>query len=1328
MNVGQVEFSVTADNLKNVLEQAKQLENVLNRIDKKTVGAMAGAVTKAAKGAATATAKATKDEKAYNKAVQQSLKNEQAKNRYLDKVAKQEIKAGNQRVKEKIAADKRAQKVEKETAKQRQANIDKAREDLHNYINQAQKLYDSQERERQKNAKAAEKQRQADEKAYNRGVQQSIRNKRALDAQTAKENRERQRAESARIKAQSDSLNQQNADMAKFQRGWARQQVNVGAQLQTLGASMQRISAPFVNIYRGITMGIGYRLMYKMLDSIQGAFSRYDTMNTYAKVLNNLGVDATKKFSVAGEQATDVYHNLENAVLGLPTGIDEIIESMRRYAAATGDVERATKLAIAANNAYIAGGMEAREKLFTEKQLKALAAGKKLESNQWASLSRNAPLMMRSIADAMNIEVGAMETALQKGEISGKKFLDVLIKLGTEGSLKNAANEMKQTWDAVFQNAENRMHALGEGILNALNTVFESMDGRSFLQHVLGVDKKGKYIGGGIRGVIDGMSDSVQKWIKSHPEKLTNFFKTLSGIDWKGIVGGFAEFGLMMGKVYATIAKIGGGKLVRTMLGINLLGKAIQIGGGFIKGTAGLTAFLATFIKFKGLQRVAKATKNMASAIAVANGAETIATAALSWQQVVSKGLTIAGIMVVAKSIEIMSRAMQNFGKVKWDANTIGNLGTATLALGGLTKFMTSLGATVGAAINSPLGKYIIGGTAAVEVVMLGIGKTIELMGKGVEGLSSGVDAVGKIATMKLPTAEQVTHVSKAITALAEAFNDNKNPFENLQSTISAWTKGLRAGSITKIAQAMDSIKHLSEVKMSQKAFEKAESNFLQIQRFAIDIADLFSEENKKAYEATSTKGAGAWTPRDTGMNGKQRGKDTYAEWQEKIRGFAEEVKALSTSLSEIDTIMTTVSTLNKHYAKFRKKYGEINEHNQKSINWDSIYGNIQSMANFIYRLAAPEEIGHGKSPLMMLSEVAQNLKGDFGQISSAIGQIPKVIRLFGRIQKAMDESGLFGGEFATPTSLDWDTSIDPMMGIRGVNEAAGINFANRLKPIFSALSEISKLIPNPEDFHGMKSVELSLERIKTVVKKLGELSSMDTSGISIDGIRDVAQKIKDALKEIEEIGEKEINISITVAGEVDDQVSSKITEAKDDIDKAKKEIKDVKKKIKVNISADMHNSAVSAISSARVNIMRAFASIPSSLTKTVHIDINKVNNPGGALNDYGVLNPHRGGKIQYRAKGGTIFATKGTDTVPAMLTPGEWVVNRKASSLIGDNVLWKLNHMDIRGAINSLSTRFGSSNVVNNTYNRNIGGITLNNNNTAGVGLNRASRWVKGL
>ena len=50
---------------------------------------------------------------------------------------------------------------------------------------------------------------------------------------------------------------------------------------------------------------------------------------------------------------------------------------------------------------------------------------------------------------------------------------------------------------------------------------------------------------------------------------------------------------------------------------------------------------------------------------------------------------------------------------------------------------------------------------------------------------------------------------------------------------------------------------------------------------------------------------------------------------------------------------------------------------------------------------------------------------------------------------------------------------------------------------------------------------------------------------------------------------------------------------------------------------------------------------------------------------------------MQYRANGGSIFKPKGTDTVPAMLTPGEFVIRRSAVNKIGADRLAQLNRGD---------------------------------------------------
>lgn len=113
----------------------------------------------------------------------------------------------------------------------------------------------------------------------------------------------------------------------------------------------------------------------------------------------------------------------------------------------------------------------------------------------------------------------------------------------------------------------------------------------------------------------------------------------------------------------------------------------------------------------------------------------------------------------------------------------------------------------------------------------------------------------------------------------------------------------------------------------------------------------------------------------------------------------------------------------------------------------------------------------------------------------------------------------------------------------------------------------------------------------------------------------------------------------------------------------------------------------------------------------------------GGGDGGGGGSTPHTGGLIgadggvRYYAKGGLLsrlFKPVGTDTIPAMLTPGEYVMRRGAVEQLGVPFLQRLNRMDIAGALDNLMHRFyrpsqAAYNVVNSSDNR-AWNVTVNN------------------
>ena len=88
------------------------------------------------------------------------------------------------------------------------------------------------------------------------------------------------------------------------------------------------------------------------------------------------------------------------------------------------------------------------------------------------------------------------------------------------------------------------------------------------------------------------------------------------------------------------------------------------------------------------------------------------------------------------------------------------------------------------------------------------------------------------------------------------------------------------------------------------------------------------------------------------------------------------------------------------------------------------------------------------------------------------------------------------------------------------------------------------------------------------------------------------------------------------------------------------------------------------------------------------------------------------------------------------MLTPGEFVIRKKAVDKVGVPFLRKINSMNLKGAFKSLMSAQGNqsmqatyNHVVNNTSNYNYGdrSVTINGGNERQQRL-KANKFMKGL
>lgn len=103
------------------------------------------------------------------------------------------------------------------------------------------------------------------------------------------------------------------------------------------------------------------------------------------------------------------------------------------------------------------------------------------------------------------------------------------------------------------------------------------------------------------------------------------------------------------------------------------------------------------------------------------------------------------------------------------------------------------------------------------------------------------------------------------------------------------------------------------------------------------------------------------------------------------------------------------------------------------------------------------------------------------------------------------------------------------------------------------------------------------------------------------------------------------------------------------------------------------------------------------------------------------------GGLIpEYHSQGLPVgFKSRGTDTVPAMLTPGEYVLRKKAVDSLGTNLLNNLNKYGV-GALQNVA----KSTIINNVYNTNNAQINQNIDNKSQYlngmfGVDKLMRYV---
>ena len=252
---------------------------------------------------------------------------------------------------------------------------------------------------------------------------------------------------------------------------------------------------------------LGTKAITGNMDKIR---SRFDILSTFSDYMELAGINA--------DDANEALQRVNDSILGLPIGLDESAQRLRRYQMFMDDIEDATNLTIGVQKAITAGGANAQMKNYAYTQIdRLLTVGALTQSRQWYALMNGLGVSMRFIREAMGVENMTnkdLAAGLANGSISTQRFLDALMELG-EGS-SDAARQLdaalgiyKGTLESWLSNIEFAAIRGGANVMTAFNDTL--------------AQSTGKPIVGYLEIVRDSMNDvysGVGSYIRENPDKL----------------------------------------------------------------------------------------------------------------------------------------------------------------------------------------------------------------------------------------------------------------------------------------------------------------------------------------------------------------------------------------------------------------------------------------------------------------------------------------------------------------------------------------------------------------------------------------------------------------------------------------------------------------------------------------------------------------------------------------------------------------------------------------------------------------------------------------
>lgn len=212
----------------------------------------------------------------------------------------------------------------------------------------------------------------------------------------------------------------------------------------------------------GAIMGIVSSVTSRALDAISGsiasAVNRVDTIANFPKIMQSVGYSA--------DEARATIERLSTGIDGLPTSLDAIVGSVQKIAPVSGSLATATDVALAFNNALLAGGKSQEIMNSAFEQYSQMLSTGRVDMQSWKILAQAMPGQLNQIAKALlgaNANQADLYKAMQSGAITFDQFNAAIVSLNSEGlpgyaSFAEQARISTESIGTAWTNVQNRIN------------------------------------------------------------------------------------------------------------------------------------------------------------------------------------------------------------------------------------------------------------------------------------------------------------------------------------------------------------------------------------------------------------------------------------------------------------------------------------------------------------------------------------------------------------------------------------------------------------------------------------------------------------------------------------------------------------------------------------------------------------------------------------------------------------------------------------------------------------------------------------------------------